>query len=991
MIKHKASPFKFVRRRLFSSCALPLEPQTPSFSSSPSQITHKDLCFSLADQLLSRGLFSSASKVIERLISQSSSIPEAISAAYFAFSRGMDLDLCSYGTLIRKLVISGESLTAEALYLDCIEGKGLKSDRNLLNSMIICYCKLGKLNEAKLVFDRLINFEVIPWVGSCNAIIKGFVMQGKVREAYACFRELSECNNMVLHFTCYNRLVDGLCSRGLLDEGLHVFDIMIGKRVPPTVNVCKSLIIGFCKWGRVEEAEVLSTEIESYGFVVDEFMYTYLINSYCKGRNMKMAMRLFMRMLKMGFKLDNYIYNTLIHGFINMGLLSEAEVLHNKMVTSGLKPNVVTYQLMLHKYCKDQKFDHALKLLDDMLACNITPNVHCYTVLLSALGKEQKLEEVSQFYPKMLSDGVIPDHVLFFTLVKYHPEGNELYLALTVLQAIAKESCNVDISSSVCTSRSDAMVEIEHLLDEIAKRGSALANMAFSIYIIALCMEGEIESALDCMGKMESLSLVPLHTAFNILIKLLTHDGLVESAESLLEVMQDHGLVPDRFTFSIIVNELCKQGDFSSAIDVLYQVEERGINPSVAIYNSVIGCLGRQRMIHEAEFFFYRMLKFGIDPDETVFMTMLKAYSKNGCAIEAMKLFDKMTDYDLRLNSFAYTALIPLLVEKNMIKKGCLYLDRMLKDGFMPNAVLYTSLIKQFLRRREVEFAFRLFDSMNKSKVEQDIVTYITLLSGVCRNIRPYNGRWYLSNVKSEKGREILFHLLRPKAISKGKSLKVLINSKEEMELFALKLIQKIKDVSFMPDLYLYNGIISGFCWAHNMQEAYEHLNRMQMEGVCPNHVTFTILIEGHIRFGEIDCGVALFNKMNANGVFPNRMLFNTLIRGLCTFGRFLDALSLSYMMQKGGFLPSKSSYEKLLSFLCAHHSSVHAMRICEDMVSHNYFPSRYNVHWLSSILRDDNKLDEARLIFDKLLDRENYQKNARVYLEHSRGLMQQV
>ncbi|GFP88266.1 pentatricopeptide repeat-containing protein at5g62370 [Phtheirospermum japonicum] len=929
------------------------------------------MCFSLADHLLSRGLFSAAQKVIQRLISQSSSTTEAISAADLVFSRGMDLDLVSYASLIRKLVISGEALMAETLYIDRIVGKGLKPDCNLLNSMIICFCKLGKLKEAKHCFDRLIESGIVPWVGSCNAIIKGFTVQDRIFEAYECFCKVSEANDSVLNFACYNRLVDGLSKRGFLDEGLHVFDIMIKKKVPLTVNVCKSLIIGFCKWGRVEEAEILSLEIESHGFVVDKFMYTYLINSYCKARKMKMAMRLYMRMMKMGYEPDNYTYNTLIHGFINLGLFSEGWVLHNEMVSSGLKPSLVTYQVMLHKYCRDGKVDCALKLLSDIIECNIAPNVHCYTVLLAALCKEQKLGDVYKLYHKMLDNGVVPDHVLFFTLVKNHPEVDELYFALTVLQAIAKEPRNIEFPSRP-KSNTDVMVEIERVLDEIVKNRPVIADKAFSIYIIALCMGGKIDAALDCMEKMEKLRLVPLHTAFNSLIKLLSQEGLVDSAESLLKVMQD----PNQLTFEIIVNELCKKGDFSSAVDVLYRIEEKGIKPSVSIYNSIIGCLGRNRMIHEAESFFYRMLEFGVDPDVTVFVTMINAYSKNGQANKAQKLFEKMTDCDLRPNSPAYTALIPGLVKKNMTKKSCVYLGRMLKDGFLPNVVLYTALIKQFLRKREFEFAFRLFGLMSKSEVEQDLVTCITFLSGVSRNIRGYNGNWYLSNKKSENGKEIMLRLLHQTAISSdGKSLRILIASQGEMKFFALKLIERIKKMLPVLDLYLYNGIISGLCWAHGMREAYEHLDEMLRDGLCPNQVTFTILIDGHIQFGEIDNAVALFNRMNANGVLPDRMLFNTLIRGFCRAGRFVDALSVSHTMQKRGFLPSKSSYEKILGLLCGRRLSGDALRIFEEMVAHGYFPCRYNVRWLSSILWEDDKLEEARGVCEMLMSRRNDRK----------------
>nr|XP_009761779.1 PREDICTED: pentatricopeptide repeat-containing protein At1g79540-like [Nicotiana sylvestris] len=112
------------------------------------------------------------------------------------------------------------------------------------------------------------------------------------------------------------------------------------------------------------------------------------------------------------------------------------------------------------------------------------------------------------------------------------------------------------------------------------------------------------------------------------------------------------------------------------------------------------------------------------------------------------------------------------------------------------------------------------------------------------------------------------------------------------------------------------------------MQDAYKHLDMMQSEGVQPNQVTFTILIDGHFRSGEIDLAVSLFNRMNAQSCSPDKIVYNTLIRGLCKHERLIDALSISYTMLKKGFAPSKASYEKLLTSLCANNWSVHALKI---------------------------------------------------------------
>ncbi|KAK4350737.1 hypothetical protein RND71_030050 [Anisodus tanguticus] len=162
---------------------------------------------------------------------------------------------------------------------------------------------------------------------------------------------------------------------------------------------------------------------------------------------------------------------------------------------------------------------------------------------------------------------------------------------------------------------------------------------------------------------------------------------------------------------------------------------------------------------------------------------------------------------------------------------------------------------------------------MEKSEIELDQVTYITLVSGVSRNIRSLDGKWLVPQRQYEESKEMLFCLLHQSAmLPKKKCLEISVSSQEQIKFIALRLINKVKDAPLMPNLYLYNGIISGFCWAERMEDAYKHLDTMQKEGLQPNQVTFTILIDGHFRSGEIDRAVGLFNRMNARDCPPDNI-----------------------------------------------------------------------------------------------------------------------
>ena len=373
----------FRTRRAITTCTLPIDP-TNAFVS-PIANDHKSLSLSLAEKLIQRGLLSSAQQVVRRIITHSSSVSDAFSVVDFAALHGLDLDLGSYGELIRKLVFSGQPQLAEALFRDNIVGRGIDPDLSILNSMVICLCKLDKVEEAGAQFDRLLEMGGIPCKAACNAMIWGLYAQDRILEAFDYLIRVNEAG-ATPGILCFNKLIYGLCYKGYMDEALELFDVMrCGHGYPPTLHLYKSIFYSLCKRGLVVEAESLYREMESQGLYIDRVMYTSLINQYSKDKKMKMAMRVFLRMLKTDCELDNCTYNTLIHGFLKLGLFDKGWLVYKQMAGWGIQPDAVTNHLFISKYCREGKVDCALMLLNNMVSCNLAPNVHSYTVLFNAL------------------------------------------------------------------------------------------------------------------------------------------------------------------------------------------------------------------------------------------------------------------------------------------------------------------------------------------------------------------------------------------------------------------------------------------------------------------------------------------------------------------------------------------------------------------------------------------------------------------------------
>jgi hypothetical protein len=54
-----------------------------------------------------------------------------------------------------------------------------------------------------------------------------------------------------------------------------------------------------------------------------------------------------------------------------------------------------------------------------------------------------------------------------------------------------------------------------------------------------------------------------------------------------------------------------------------------------------------------------------------------------------------------------------------------------------------------------------------------------------------------------------------------------------------------------MPNLYLYNVTVSGFCWVNLIEDAYHQLRLMQEEGLLPSLVHMAGLVK---LIGLLDC-----------------------------------------------------------------------------------------------------------------------------------------
>ncbi|XP_010260649.1 PREDICTED: pentatricopeptide repeat-containing protein At5g48910-like [Nelumbo nucifera] len=130
---------------------------------------------------------------------------------------------------------------------------GVELNLFLGNALADMYAKCGCIAEARRVFDKMQERDVISW----SIIITGLAMHGHAEEAFACFLEMVECGLKPNEIT-FMGLLSACTHAGLVDKGLKYFYLMDQEYgITPKVEHYGCVVDLLSRAGRLAEAEDL--------------------------------------------------------------------------------------------------------------------------------------------------------------------------------------------------------------------------------------------------------------------------------------------------------------------------------------------------------------------------------------------------------------------------------------------------------------------------------------------------------------------------------------------------------------------------------------------------------------------------------------------------------------------------------------------------------------------------------------------------------------
>jgi pentatricopeptide repeat protein len=257
------------------------------------------------------------------------------------------------------------------------------------NAMIAGCAKNGNVGKALEFFEQMPERNVVSW----NAMIAGFVQNRRIVEALELFGKIPERD-----VVSWNVMIGGFVHSGQFDEALRLFQQMQVTDVKPNLDTLSSVLPACANLVALEQGKEIHRDVIKNNFQSDVFVGSALVDMYAKCGAIEDARKVFDKMCKP----DVVSWNAMIVGYAVHGCGREALKLFEQMRLSGTNPDKVTFIGVLSSCCNAGLVDDGWRYFDQMSkSYGMAPIAEHYCAMVDLLGRAGHLDDARDFIDKM--------------------------------------------------------------------------------------------------------------------------------------------------------------------------------------------------------------------------------------------------------------------------------------------------------------------------------------------------------------------------------------------------------------------------------------------------------------------------------------------------------------------------------------------------------------------------------------------------------------
>ncbi|KAJ4797174.1 Pentatricopeptide repeat superfamily protein [Rhynchospora pubera] len=319
-------------------------------------------------------------------------------------------------------------------------------------------------------------------------------------------------------------------------KALKAYDNIKDAEIKLHPSVCNSILGCLVRNGRTESALKLFDQMKSDGLLPNLVTYSTLLTGCSKLKNgYATAMELLKEIKAQNLGMDSVIYGTLLAICASNNRREEAELYFQQMKNEGHSPNLFHYSSLLNVYAEDRDHTKAQMLINDMKSVGIAPNKVVLTTLLKVYAKGGLFEKSKELLAELETLGYAQDEIAYAILIDNLAKQGKLDEAKKIFADMNEKGVKSDgysymiMISALCRSR--LLEEAKQLAKEYESKYAKYDDVVIlNTLLRAYCNNGDMESVMQMLKRMDEVSISPDWNTFHILIKYFSKEKLYHLA-----------------------------------------------------------------------------------------------------------------------------------------------------------------------------------------------------------------------------------------------------------------------------------------------------------------------------------------------------------------------------------------------------------------------------------------------------------------------------
>ncbi|KAI5084852.1 hypothetical protein GOP47_0001021 [Adiantum capillus-veneris] len=553
--------------------------------------------------------------------------------------------------------------------------------------------------------------------------------------------------------------------------------------------------------------------------------------------------------------------DALVTMYAKCGELGKAKVL----LDTHKSRDVVTWTAIISGYAQAGRGQNALDFFESMRHEGVLPNVVTYTCALKACATIAAAEKGKEIHDEIVRRGLLQQSITLGTaLVDMYVKCGALSKAQDVLQSLP----------SRCGNTSGGLVEMHNTRDVIT----------WTALISGYAQQGQAQNALDCYDCMQREGISPNAFTYACILKACGAIGAVNKGKNVHNEITRQGLLQNDIVLgTALVDMYAKCGALLKAQKVFEELHFR----TVVSWNALIGGYAQEGQSDQALSCFERMQQEGGLPDAITYACVLKACATLGDLERGKQIHDKIESQGLlQNNGVLATALVDMYA-----KCGALSAAQTVHNKLCFREVgFWNALAAGFAQEGQGEEVLDCFERMQHEGIPPDAVTYACILKacGILGMI--------------EKGLEIHDKITRQGLLQNNLVLGAALVDMY-VKCGALSKAQLVLEELPSRTVVQWSALIAGYAQEGQGKQVLTCFERMQNEGILPNVVTFTCVLNVCSHLGLVEEGHAIFMSMTTKyDVTPNLECYTCMVDLFGRAGHLEKAVQLIQKMPSSDY-----------------------------------------------------------------------------------------